>query len=148
MSSEVTTGYGNLQGYELYDLVALSDQEYAVVIHVGSEKLKVIDNRSMMMMMMMIVVMMMRMMRMMMRMMRMMMMMMMMVVVVEVMMMIMMITITMRMIMLIMISVYDYIDHIDVNDYNDTNIFLYLDCCSDLLPSELKGKKNSLRSVT
>ena len=46
MSSEVTTGYGNLQGYELYDLVALSDQEYAVVIHVGSEKLKVIDNKS------------------------------------------------------------------------------------------------------
>jgi len=52
MSSEVTTGYGNLQGYELYDLVALSDQEYAVVIHVGSEKLKVIDNKSMMMMIM------------------------------------------------------------------------------------------------
>jgi len=45
MSSEVTTGYGNLQGYELYDLVALNDHDYAVVIHVGSEKLKVIDNQ-------------------------------------------------------------------------------------------------------
>lgn len=98
MSSEVTTGYGNLQGYELYDLVALSDQEYAVVIHVGSEKLKVIDNKSMMMMIMIMVVV---------------------VVVVE---MIMMITITMIMIMLIMISVYDYIDLIDVNDYNNINL--------------------------
>lgn len=47
-----------------------------------------------------------------------------------------------------MISVYDYIDLIDVNDHNNINLLLFLDSCSDLLPSELKGKKNNLRSVT
>jgi transcription elongation factor SPT5 len=44
MSSEVTTGYGNLMGYELYDLVALSENECAVVIVVGTEKLRVINH--------------------------------------------------------------------------------------------------------
>jgi transcription elongation factor SPT5 len=41
VSNEVTTGLGSLMGYELYDLVALSDNECAVVIFVGSEKLTV-----------------------------------------------------------------------------------------------------------
>lgn len=45
MSSEVTTGYGNLFGYELYDLVGLSDNESAVIIVVGTEKLRVIDQQ-------------------------------------------------------------------------------------------------------
>lgn len=44
MSSEVTTGYGNLMGYELYDIVALSENECAVVIVVGTEKLRVINH--------------------------------------------------------------------------------------------------------
>ena len=44
MSTEVTTGQGNLQGYELYDLVALSESEMAVVVLVGAEKLRVINN--------------------------------------------------------------------------------------------------------
>ncbi|KAJ1418641.1 hypothetical protein B484DRAFT_481589, partial [Ochromonadaceae sp. CCMP2298] len=45
MSSEVTTGYGSLGGYELYDLVALSENEFAVVTVVGTEKLRVITHR-------------------------------------------------------------------------------------------------------
>ena len=44
MSSEVTTGYGNLMGYELYDIVALSENECAVIIVVGTEKLRVINH--------------------------------------------------------------------------------------------------------
>jgi transcription elongation factor len=43
MTNEVTIGQGNLQGYELYDLVALNENELAVVIMVGSERLKVIN---------------------------------------------------------------------------------------------------------
>jgi transcription elongation factor len=46
MSSEVTTGYGNLMGYELYDIVALNENECAVVIVVGTEKLRVINHMS------------------------------------------------------------------------------------------------------
>lgn len=44
MSSEVTTGQGSLAGYELYDLVSLNENESALVIAVGAEKLKVINN--------------------------------------------------------------------------------------------------------
>ena len=46
MSNEVATGYGHLNGYELYDLVAVNQSETAVVVQVGGEKLKVSgDNR-------------------------------------------------------------------------------------------------------
>ncbi|RYG59387.1 hypothetical protein EON64_20280, partial [archaeon] len=44
MTSEVTTGLGNLMGYELYDLVSLSQSESAVVINVMLEKLRVINH--------------------------------------------------------------------------------------------------------
>lgn len=44
MSSEVTTGHGDLLGYELYDLVALNENECAVVIMVGAEQLRVINH--------------------------------------------------------------------------------------------------------
>lgn len=40
----MTSGQGHLQGYELYDLVALSESEMAVVVGVGAEKLKIITN--------------------------------------------------------------------------------------------------------
>lgn len=45
ISQEVTAGLGNLMGYELYDLVILSDNETAVIIAVGAEKLRVINNQ-------------------------------------------------------------------------------------------------------
>jgi transcription elongation factor SPT5 len=41
VSNEVTTGLGSLMGFELYDLVAINDNECAVVIFVGAEKLTV-----------------------------------------------------------------------------------------------------------
>jgi transcription elongation factor len=44
MSTEVTVGLGNLMGYELYDLVMLNENESAVVIGVGAEKLKVVNH--------------------------------------------------------------------------------------------------------
>lgn len=44
MSTEVAVGYGNLMGYELYDLVFLNENESAVIISVGAEKLKVINH--------------------------------------------------------------------------------------------------------
>lgn len=42
VTSEVTTGLHNLQGYELYDLVILNANEVGVVIFVGTEHLNVI----------------------------------------------------------------------------------------------------------
>jgi len=42
VSNEVTTGLNSLGGYELYDLVMLSANEYAVVVFVGTEHLKVL----------------------------------------------------------------------------------------------------------
>ena len=44
ISSEVSTGHGNLGGYELYDLVSVSENETACVIHVGIERLRVINH--------------------------------------------------------------------------------------------------------
>lgn len=44
MTNEVASGLGNLMGYELYDLVSLNDNESAVVINVGLEKLQVINH--------------------------------------------------------------------------------------------------------
>ena len=44
MSNEVATGYGHLNGYELYDLVAVNQSETGVVVQVGGEKLKVNDD--------------------------------------------------------------------------------------------------------
>lgn len=43
LSNEVATGHGNLAGYKLYDLVSLSENETAMVIVVGQERLKVIN---------------------------------------------------------------------------------------------------------
>ena len=40
----MTTGQGNLQGYELYDLVALNQNDMAVVVLVGAEKLRIINS--------------------------------------------------------------------------------------------------------
>jgi transcription elongation factor SPT5 len=42
----VTTGLNSLGGYELYDLVMLSANEYAVVVHVGLEHLKVLTQNN------------------------------------------------------------------------------------------------------
>ena len=42
MSNEITTGLNSLSGYELYDLVMLSANEYGVVVFVGTEHLKVL----------------------------------------------------------------------------------------------------------
>ena len=42
----MTTGQGNLQGYELYDLVALNQSDMAVVVLVGAEKLRIINSMS------------------------------------------------------------------------------------------------------
>jgi transcription elongation factor len=44
ITSEVSTGQGNLMGYELFDLVALNDNEIAIVLKVGSEKLFVMNH--------------------------------------------------------------------------------------------------------
>ena len=44
ISAEVSVGHGDLGGYELYDCVSLSENETAVVIHVGAEKLRVINH--------------------------------------------------------------------------------------------------------
>ena len=44
ISSEVATGHGYLDGYELYDLVAVNENEYAVVVLVGSERLRVVNH--------------------------------------------------------------------------------------------------------
>jgi transcription elongation factor len=44
ISDEVASGLGNLMGYELYDLVALNDNESGVIINVGMERLKVINH--------------------------------------------------------------------------------------------------------
>lgn len=43
MTTEITVGPGNLMGYELYDLVMLNDNECAVIIVVGAEKLRIIN---------------------------------------------------------------------------------------------------------
>ena len=43
-SSEVATGHGDLDGYELYDLVALNENEYGVVVLVGPERLRVVNH--------------------------------------------------------------------------------------------------------
>src|SRR3546814_764173 len=45
-TSEVTTGLGNLDGYELYDLVVLGQSETAVVVAVGAEHVRVITHQS------------------------------------------------------------------------------------------------------
>ena len=44
LSDEVATGLGNLMGFELYDLVALSENESAVIVNVGTEKLRVVNH--------------------------------------------------------------------------------------------------------
>lgn len=43
VSSDVSIGFDNLNGYELYDLVVLSQNEVAVVVGVGTEFLQVIN---------------------------------------------------------------------------------------------------------
>lgn len=44
ITEEVATGGGHLMGYELYDLVSINETESGVVINVGVEKLKIINN--------------------------------------------------------------------------------------------------------
>jgi transcription elongation factor SPT5 len=44
LSDEVASGLGSLMGFELYDLVSLSENESAVIINVGVEKLKAINH--------------------------------------------------------------------------------------------------------
>lgn len=44
ISSEVATGHGHLDGYELYDLVALNENEFGVVVMVGNESLRVVNH--------------------------------------------------------------------------------------------------------
>lgn len=44
ISAEVSIGHGDLGGYELFDCVSLSENETAVVIFVGTEKLRVINH--------------------------------------------------------------------------------------------------------
>jgi transcription elongation factor len=44
ISDEVTTGLSALNGYELYDLVVLNENETATVIHVGAERLRVVNH--------------------------------------------------------------------------------------------------------
>ena len=44
ISAEVSVGHGDLGGFELYDCVSLSENETAVVIFVGTEKLRVINH--------------------------------------------------------------------------------------------------------
>ena len=44
ISNEVSIGHGNLGGFELFDCVSLSENETAVVINVGLEKLRVINH--------------------------------------------------------------------------------------------------------
>ena len=44
ISDEVATGKDNLNGYELYDLVQLNDNETGVVIYVGREKLRILTH--------------------------------------------------------------------------------------------------------
>ena len=44
ISEEVTSGLSSLLGYELYDLVVVNENETAVVINVGAEKLRVINH--------------------------------------------------------------------------------------------------------
>jgi len=44
ISAEVSVGHGDLGGYELFDCVSLSENETAVVIFVGTEKLRVINH--------------------------------------------------------------------------------------------------------
>ena len=44
VSDEVNTGNDSLNGYELYDLVILNENESAVVINVGKEKLRIINH--------------------------------------------------------------------------------------------------------
>jgi transcription elongation factor SPT5 len=45
VSNEITAGLNSLGGYELYDLVMLSANEYAVVVFVGTEFLKVLTQQ-------------------------------------------------------------------------------------------------------
>jgi transcription elongation factor SPT5 len=40
ISAEVSMGHGNLGGYEVHDLVSLSENETACIFHVGAEKLR------------------------------------------------------------------------------------------------------------
>jgi transcription elongation factor SPT5 len=44
MSNETSSGLANLQGYELYDLVKLSENESAVIINILIDKLRVINH--------------------------------------------------------------------------------------------------------
>ena len=44
ISAEVSIGHGDLGGFELYDCVSLSENETAVITHVGAEKLRVINH--------------------------------------------------------------------------------------------------------
>ena len=44
VSDEVNTGNDSLNGYEMYDLVILNENESAVVINVGKEKLRIINH--------------------------------------------------------------------------------------------------------
>lgn len=45
MSAEIATGHGDLQGFELYDLVQLNENETGVVINVGVEALRVLTHQ-------------------------------------------------------------------------------------------------------
>ena len=44
MTEEVTSGLSDLSGYELYDMVAISNHEMGVVVAVGAEKLSVMTH--------------------------------------------------------------------------------------------------------
>jgi len=43
-TSEIAVGLDSLRGYELYDLVQLGHAEVGVVVHVGSQELKILNN--------------------------------------------------------------------------------------------------------
>jgi transcription elongation factor SPT5 len=45
MSAEIATGHGDLQGFELYDLVQLNENEFGVIINVGVEALRVLTHQ-------------------------------------------------------------------------------------------------------
>eukprot|EP00605_Chrysophyceae_sp_TOSAG23-4_P002419 GSChrysophyteH1.ASY1.ANO1.2678.1 assembled CDS len=44
ISAEVSIGHGDLGGFELYDCVSLSENETAVITHVGAETLRVLNH--------------------------------------------------------------------------------------------------------
>jgi len=44
VTEEVTVGFSDLMGYEIYDFVMIAQNQMGVVVAVGPERLSVIDN--------------------------------------------------------------------------------------------------------